>query len=463
MLEATASTFFAPLAWVEGRLQRNVRLTAQDGTWHSVEAEASAEGCELLAGLVLPGLVNAHSHAFQRAMAGMAEHRAAHGDADADDDFWSWREQMYRVALRISPEQLEAVATQLYSELLAGGSTQVCEFHYLHNDVNGMPYADSAEMALAIVRAAQHTGIGLTLLPALYMHAGFGPQALREQQRRFASTPQSVMRVAERVQSLHLPHINAGLALHSLRAVGDAALREVAGVAQANAWPIHIHISEQTQEVQACLTQHGKTPIAHLMSEVPLDARWNLVHATHATPAELQALAGTSANVVLCPSTEANLGDGVFDLPGWLRLSGAWCIGSDSHVTRSVPEELRLLEYSQRFVQRQRNVAAKHAGGRSSAAALLGAALAGGSAACGQPLAGIARGQRADFCVLNANAAALQGVPTEHLLDALLFSSPAWQNLQTWVGGRCVWTQSDGLEHPTNRFSHAMKGLWAEN
>ncbi|MEY2953420.1 MAG: hypothetical protein RLZZ401_1507, partial [Pseudomonadota bacterium] len=354
----TPPTFWTPQAWLPGGWARNVRLTvAPDGTWQQIEAgiaraQASASNGPVtcLDNPVLPGVVNAHSHAFQRAIAGLTERSSGQ-----HDDFWSWRDRMYRAALRITPAQLEAIATQLYAELLQGGYTHVCEFHYLHNDLDGQPYANPLEMSLALVRAAQAVGIGLTLLPVLYRHSGFAVQSegggLRVDQRRFASTPDSVLRIAEAVNAMALPHVNAGLALHSLRAVDPGALKEASAAAAQHGWPVHIHIAEQMQEVDDCIAHHGQRPVEWLLSHAAGDERWNLVHATHTNPQELAGIQAACASVVLCPSTEANLGDGVFDLPTHLQLKAAWSIGSDSHVTRRLGEELRLLEYSQRFAR----------------------------------------------------------------------------------------------------------------
>ena len=416
--------FFATQAWVEGRWAHDVLLEATDGFWSLVQpgcAAAARAGAEPLAGPVLPGLVNAHSHAFQRSIAGLSERRAP-----GQDDFWRWREAMYAAAGQIGPAQLEAIAASLYSELLQAGYTQVCEFHYLHQDAQGQPYAEPLAMSLALVRAAQRAGIGLTLLPTLYMRAGFTEPALRPRQRRFASTPETVLRIAESIRALAAgdPRLGAGLALHSLRAVDEGALRETAQAAKSAGLPVHIHVAEQQREVDECLQRHGRRPVEWLLENAPVDARWNLVHATHARADELQAVQGTGAAIVLCPSTEANLGDGLFDLPTWLRAKGVWSIGSDSHVTRSWTEELRLLEYGQRLLRRERNVAAAAAGQESTAAVLFEGALRGGTAAAGLPLAGRRAGQRADLGVLDANAASLAGVPGSHVLDAAVFSSP---------------------------------------
>ena len=448
--------FFAPLAWLPGGWARDVLLVAgADGAWQEVRpgcAAAERADAELLQGPVLPGVVDGHSHAFQRAIAGLTE-RAAPGR----DDFWSWRDRMYAAALRITPEQLEAIAAFLYTELLAAGYTQVCEFHYLHNDHDGRPYAEPLEMSLALVRAARRTGIGLTLLPTLYMRSGFGAPGLRDDQRRFASTPESVLRIAEAVrrEAAGDPMLTAGIALHSLRAVDESALRECAQAARDAGLPVHIHVAEQLQEVDDCVKQHGLPPIEWLQQTVQLDAHWNLVHATQASARELKALQRTGAAIVLCPSTEANLGDGVFDLPAWQAAGGTWSIGSDSHVTRSWTEELRLLEYSQRFVLRQRNVTARAARSESTAAALLQSAVAGGSAAAGMPLAGIAVGQRADFAVVDTDAPALAGVPATHLLDALVFSSPSRDMTRVVVAGRDAAVHAD-----RGAYEQAVGSLW---
>lgn len=453
------TTFFAASAWVNGAWAQNVLLTvASDGTWSRVQPgcpPSGRGGACVLAGPVLPGLVNAHSHAFQRAIAGLTERSQG-----AQDDFWSWRERMYAVALRIGPDQLEAVAAFLYQEMLQAGYTHVCEFHYLHNDTDGQPYANPLEMSLALVRAAETAGIGLTLLPTLYMRSGFGASGLNENQRRFASTPQAVLHMAETVkaQTGHPGVITAGVALHSLRAIDKTALTEIAEAARGQ-MPLHIHVAEQRREVEDCLVHYGSRPIEWLLQHAPVDAQWNLIHATQATPDELDALRSRGAAIVLCPTTEANLGDGVFDLPAWIGASGRWSIGSDSHITRSWQEELRLLEYSQRLMLRQRNVAARAALGEGSAAALFEGALEGGTAAAGLPLGGLAVGQRADFMVVDAQSPALVGIPETHVLDALVFSSPQPVFSQVFVAGRRVPAKCDTPE-VVRRMAHAMQALW---
>lgn len=456
---SAAQRFFAPRAWIGGAWVRDVVLTVDDeGLWSAIVPEAPVAdrgGALALDGPVLPGVVDAHSHAFQRAIVGLTEQAGATGD-----DFWSWRDRMYSAALRVTPRQLESIAAFLYTELLAGGYTQVCEFHYLHHAAQGAPAADPLEMSMALVRAAQRTGIGLTLLPTLYMRSGFGATGLREDQRRFASSPKSIARLVQDVQRevRGVAHVNAGVAIHSLRAADEGAIREAAAFAAGGGLPVHIHVAEQTQEVQDCLAHTGKRPIEWLLHHLAVDARWNLVHATHTVPAELQGVSERGASIVICPGTEANLGDGVFDFPGYAAAGGAWSVGSDSHVTRGWAEELRLLEYSQRLTQRRRNVAAQAAGRASSAAALFDAALAGGPAASGRPLGGLAVGQRADFLVLDARSPALLGMPPENLLDAAVFSGPGATFTQVRVAGRLVPGRSAQIDAD---YVAAMTELWS--
>ena len=454
--------YFAPMAWVYGAWAKDVLLSvAADGTWANIQAHASPDQqrhATRLNGPVLPGLVNAHSHAFQRAIAGMTERTTT-----GQDNFWSWRDRMYSAANRITPQQLEAIAALLYAELLQAGYTQVCEFHYLHNDSRGKPYADPLEMSCALVRAAQRVGIGITLLPTLYMRSGFAANGLRDDQQRFASTPESIFKLCEGIdQQFGGERVNTGLALHSLRAVGQGALQEVTAYAKAHRIPIHIHVAEQTGEVDDCITTLGQRPVEWLLSNASVDATWNLVHATHTTPAELQGIKVRGASIVLCPTTEANLGDGVFDLPSYAKLQGQWSIGSDSHVTRSWMDELRLLEYSQRFALRQRNVMAAASATPSTASALFNAALEGGSAACGLPTNGLAAGHRADFVTIDTTSPALLGIPSDYLLDAMVFSSPEARLSEVYVAGQRVVNESrvENWQGLADDFSSAMQALW---
>ncbi|MEO7057525.1 MAG: formimidoylglutamate deiminase [Caldimonas sp.] len=432
---------WAPLAWLPDGWRKHVLLrTGADGRWAEVSADVVVppEGAEVLSGSLLPGVVDAHSHAFQRAFAGAAERRES-----ASDDFWSWRDRMYGVATRISPAQLRAIAAQLYVELLRGGYTHVCEFHYLQRDTDGADYADPLVMSWALADAAADAGIGLTILPVLYERAGFDT-ALRQDQRRFRSSPASVFAAATRIAAAGRPLVDAGIAIHSLRAASEAGIHELRSLAESFAGPIHIHVAEQTAEVDDCLRATGARPVEWLSRAGVLDTRWQLVHATHAVPSEIDAVAASGAGVVLCPATEANLGDGLCDLRGWLAAGVPLTIGSDSQASRDWREELRLLEYGQRLVLRQRNVAAAPELGFASTAERLFERVLGGSAhAAGQPSWGLVAGARADALVVDADADALLGQPPVRALDALVFSSPpgAWRSVL--VAGQ--WVVRDGL------------------
>jgi formimidoylglutamate deiminase len=454
----SGALYWAPRAWVDGRWAEAVLLRAgDDGHWAEIHpGMAAPPQAEVLAGPVLPGLVDAHSHAFQRAFAGLSERRDS-----AQDDFWSWRDRMYRVALRITPEQLRAVAAMLYAELLRGGYTQVCEFHYLQHDVDGKPYADPLALSWALADAAADAGIGLTMLPVLYERAGFTQPALREDQRRFATDAQAVLALHRGLQRSGRPLLKAGVAVHSLRAAAPESIRRL--LDSLGDVPIHIHVAEQTAELDDCLQATGQRPIEWLARHAKLDARWQLVHATHSTRAEIEAVAQSGAGVVICPSTEGNLGDGLADLPGWLQAGVPLSIGSDSHVTRAWPEELRWLEYGQRLLHRQRNVSAAPADGEpATAARLFGRALRAGGTAAGFGSWGLNAGARADLLVLDTQDTCLLGLPAERTLDALVFSSPGQPFRDVMVAGH--WALRD--HRPTGggdmaaRFSSAMHALW---
>jgi formimidoylglutamate deiminase len=432
-LEAGVTWLWAPRAWLAGRWQDAVLMRiGPDGCWSQVEAGVPApESAERLPGPVLPGLVDAHSHAFQRAFAGLAEARASE-----HDDFWSWRDRMYGVALSIGADELRAVATRLYRELLAGGYTQVCEFHYLQHQLDGRPYADPLALSWALADAAGAAGIGLTLLPVLYERAGFAQPALRDDQRRFATTADSVAELARGIAAAGRPGVNAGVAVHSLRAAAPASIRRLRTLAEHIGGPVHIHAAEQTAEVDDCLAATGRRPIEWLAHEGLLDARWQLVHATHALPGEIEAVARSGAGIVICPTTEANLGDGVPDLPRWLAAGVPISIGSDSQVGRDWREELRWLDYAQRLLLRRRNVAADPVHQPSTAARLFEAALRGGGRAAGFARWGFEPGARADL--LLPDAADLDGVAPEAALDSLVFSGPARPFAAVMVAGRWV-------------------------
>lgn len=457
----TLAVFWAPQAWVQGRWQPNVCLEVDaSGQWSRIDSGITTPpaGATVLAGAVLPGMVNAHSHAFQRAFAGLAERRTSE-----TDDFWSWRDRMYGVALRVTPEQMQAIAAQLYVEMLQGGYTQVCEFHYLHHQEDGTPYADRATMAWALADAAQQAGLGFTLLPVLYERAGFTQAALRPDQRRFASTPALVASLQRDMAVAGRPLANAGVAIHSLRAASPESIRALLAEVDGADMPIHIHVAEQMQEVNDCQSHIGQRPLEWLVKQGLLDARWQLVHATHAFAVEISDVAKQGAGIVICPSTEGNLGDGLTDVAGWLNAGVPMAIGSDSHVCRQWPEELRWLEYGQRLNLQRRNVAASpahHAG--STAERLFVAAQSAGAPAAGQKTWGLEVGARADLLVLDSQAPGLLGIPALHTLDALLFAAdrPAFRDV--YVAGRHVIADGRHRDQASirARFARVMESLW---
>ena len=461
MSAAAGRAFWAPQAWIGGAWRDRVLLRADaSGHWAEVAPGIAAppEGALAIDGPVLPGLVDAHSHAFQRAMAGLAERREA-----GEDDFWSWRDRMYGVALRITPAQLRAVAAQLYVELLRGGYTQVCEFHYLQHRPDGSAYDDPLELSWALADAAADTGLGLTLLPVLYERAGFAQPALRDDQRRFATDAAAVARLAAGTRAARRPRVDAGLAIHSLRAAAPASIHALRRLAEGHDGPIHIHVAEQVAEVADCLKATGARPIEWLVRQGLLDARWQLVHATHAEPQEIEDVARSGAGVVICPATEANLGDGLTDLPRWLGEGVPIAIGSDSQVTRSWVEELRWLEYGQRLALRQRNVCADPVAQPATAARLLDAALAASAAPAGFARWGLIEGARADFLVLDGTDTCLLGVPAANRLDALVFTSPGDAIRDVYVAAQPVIAdrRHAAQQAIAARFASAMAELWS--
>jgi formimidoylglutamate deiminase len=363
---------------------------------------------------VVPGMVNLHSHAFQRALGGLTEKAG-----DGPDSFWTWRELMYRFAGKITPEQAEAIAAQLYSECLRHGYTSVCEFHYIQRDSKGAAYARPAEMAERVASAAQHAGIGITLLPVLYSYAGFGEQPLRPEQKRFRTDVEQVLRIAEALAPLRGGQLEVGAAPHSLRAAGTGQVRELAAALPPGR-PLHIHVAEQQAEVEQSLAWCGQRPVEHLLAQVDIDARWCLVHATHLLDHEVAALAASGAVAGLCPTTEANLGDGLFPLAPFIAAGGRFGIGSDSHVSHSPVEELRWLEYGQRLARQSRNVAATPAQ-RDVGQFLWQGALRGGAQASGRRVGALEAGRRADLLVLDGAHPNLEGVADEDVLGRLVF------------------------------------------
>ena len=457
-----AERAWLPSAHGEGWADAVLLRVGADGYWAEITPGVAAPAHAVtLTGPVLPGLVDAHSHAFQRAFAGLAERRES-----PDDDFWSWRERMYRVALRITPDELRDIAAWLDVELLKGGYTQVCEFHYLHHELNGAAYDDPLTMAWMLADAASDAGIALTVLPVLYERAGFAQASLQADQRRFGTDPAWVDEACRRINEARRHLVDAGVAVHSLRAASAESIAALLRRDDGGDRPIHIHVAEQQREVDECLAGTGMRPIEWLCANFALDARWQLVHATHSVASEIDAVARAGAGIVLTPGTEANLGDGLPDLDGWLGAGVPIGIGSDSQVTRAWPEELRWLEYGQRLAGRRRNVAADPERGQAATAARLWTQiLRGGAAAAGHAWWGLQVGARADAIVLDADDPALLGVPASHTLDALVFSTPTNAIRDVCVGGRWVIRDRRHADEArlASRFEAAMHALWVTN
>jgi formimidoylglutamate deiminase len=398
----------------------------------------------------VPGIANLHSHAFQRAMAGLAERQT-----NPEDSFWTWRETMYRFAARFDPDTLNAVAAQLYVEMLEAGYTSVCEFHYLHHAPDGRPYADPAAMSRALVAAARETGIRLTLLPVLYMSGGFDGRALGERQRRFGHEVDGFLALLDMLRAGEDDMLRVGCALHSLRAVPADAMRDVLAALPV-ASPIHIHIAEQLGEVQDCIALRGARPVEWLLANAAVDRHWTLVHATHLTGAEVQGIAGSGATVAICPTTEANLGDGLFPLRPYLDAGGRWGVGSDSQISVSPVEELRWLEYGQRLATRHRNIAVRvdsHSVGETLLRGVQDSAItATGNAAVGD-----------DRITLDVDAPQFAGMTRDDAIDRWIFSGNRNLVRDVEVGG--VQVVRDGRHRDRDaiaaRYRVAMRQLLA--
>lgn len=426
--------FFASSALLAEGWAQNVRLDiCAAGNLQKITVGGSAEGATRLSGPVLPGMPNLHSHAFQRAMAGLTELAG-----NPNDSFWTWRDVMYRLVERLDPEQIEVVARQLYIEMLKCGYTSVAEFHYVHHASNGQAYADPAELALRVSSAARDAGIGLTLLPVLYSHSGFGGQPPNQGQRRFINSTDSYLRLVERLRPLlaEQPAQQVGLCFHSLRAVTPEQINAVLA-ADSSDCPIHIHIAEQQKEVSDCLTWSGRRPLQWLFEHVSVDQRWCLVHATHANAGEIRSMASSGSVAGLCITTEANLGDGIFPAVDYLAQGGRLGIGSDSHISVSVAEELRWLEYGQRLRDQKRNRLYRSDQpmiGRS----LFDAAVSGGAQALGQPVGVLEVGKRADLLVLDGNDPYIATAEGDGILNRWLFAGGDRQVRDVFVAGRQV-------------------------
>ncbi|MGF6312269.1 formimidoylglutamate deiminase [Bradyrhizobium sp. i1.8.4] len=407
----------------------DVQVVVTDGTIASVISGIAPAAGDERHQLAVPGLASLHSHAFQRGMAGLAELRG-----DTTDTFWTWRETMYRFALTMTPDDVAAVATLLYVEMLERGFTRVGEFHYLHHDRDGSPYANPAEMAVRIAEASDASGIGLTLLPSFYAHGTFGGAAPHAGQRRFiCSVDQfAALMAASREAIRKLSSANIGIAPHSLRAVAPDELAALIPLAGAD--PIHIHAAEQAREVEDCMAWSRRRPVEWLLENAPIDQRWCLIHATHMTEQEVDALARSGAVAGLCPVTEASLGDGIFSAREFLAAGGRFGIGTDSNVLVGVADELRQLEYGQRLKHRERNVLSGRPGA-STGRALFDHAFAGGARALAQTQVGLAPGALADIVTLDTAHPSLAGRSGDAVLDGWLFAAGGDAIDCVWAGG----------------------------
>ncbi|HNP64247.1 MAG TPA: formimidoylglutamate deiminase [Woeseiaceae bacterium] len=441
------TTVFAKKVLLASGWEDDVRLSVRDGRIAAIETAADASAEDIEVGFVIPGLCNAHSHAFQRALAGHTEQRSPAGR----DNFWTWRERMYALAGSVDADALTAIARQVYSEMLTSGYTTVAEFHYLHRDPLNPDDVDT--MFAAISKAASESGIRLTYVPVHYERAGFDKPLPDKHQRSFAQTIDEFLAHHARALASAGPTTKVGIGAHSLRAVSAESLQTIARIAESGPTPMHLHIAEQQAEVDQCLAAYGRRPVEWLLENFELRGNWCLVHATHINSEEIAALAATNAVVALCPSTEANLGDGLFPLHEYLKQDGRIAIGSDSHVSINPFEELRWLEYGQRLVTQTRNVASlrdSHVGSE-----LFLRALDGGAAACGQANGRIEVGAAADFVVLSDEDPMFTGHDDDTRLDALVFSGFPLPVERVMVNGRWCVVDATHVQRDTARKAYA--------
>ena len=452
----TRYNYFCKQAFLNSDWAKDVCIEVAGGLITAITENSSSENCEILSGPTLPTIANLHSHAFQYLMAGMSEI-----GIDASDSFWGWRDIMYKLVARLSPDDIATIARQLYIQMLKAGFTQVGEFHYLHKDSLGKPYANTTETADQLILAAEQSGIGLTLLPVLYSYSNFGAVPPTNLQAPFINTTDNYLSLLAACETkladarLH----NFGICFHSLRAVDKNQIQRVLNATEPGL-PIHIHIAEQKREVNDCLAYTGKRPVEWLTDEIGLSSNWCLIHATHVNSTELQAIAKNQTTIGLCPSTEANLGDGIFPATHFIAQNGHWGIGSDSHVTLSIPQELRSLEYSQRLRDQQRNrlYCGKH---RSVADYLFHHAHSGGNRALGVNC-GLAVGQRADFMVLDASHPFIGASKTIDILNRWVFACNGNVIKDVFVAGEPVIQnfQHSLQSESQNDFANLMKRIF---
>ena len=407
-------------------------------------------------GFVVPGISNLHSHAHQRAMAGLAETAGS-----SEDSFWTWRKTMYQFLDAMQPQHLHAIASQLYIEMLAAGYTRVAEFQYLHHQQDGSHYDDIGEMSLQTLSAAHEVGLGITSLPVHYQFGGFAEQPVGEQQRRFYNDPESFLKIVESLDAAcrDMPNASIGIAGHSLRATNVQSFSQILANLEGDSIPIHMHIAEQAKEIDDCLEWSGLRPVDYCLSNFDVNENWCLIHATHMTDAETLALANSGAVVGLCPTTEANLGDGLFNAKIYLDAGGKLGIGSDSHISISPVEELRWMEYAQRLQSQSRN---RLSGGPNSSTGrtLFDIATAGGAQACGHASGVLEIGKRADLVVLDPENPLLVGRQGDEILDSWIFSGNRNSVKHVYVGGQHV--IKDGRHQAQQRVSEQFKRTLSE-
>jgi len=428
-----SSSALLPQGWAESveiRLddEGNIAQVATDVTYSDGERAA----------VLVPGIANVHSHAHQRAMAGLGE-RAGQTAEGAKDSFWTWRKVMYHYLERIQPEHLFHICTQLYLEMLKAGYTCVGEFQYLHHAIDGTPYANRAEMSLQCMNAAATVGLGFTALPVLYRYGGFGAAEPLASQKRFLNDSDDFVKIVDSLQAASKTDANTsvGIAPHSLRAISRSLLKDVINSCDDTLAAIHLHIAEQTREVDDCLAWSQQRPVDWLFDHFEVDHHWCLIHATHMSAEETAKMAKSGCIAGLCPTTEANLGDGFFNAVEYFNANGCWAIGSDSHISIDPIEELRWLEYGQRLATRNRNVLVSTQQ-RNTGRNLLDGALAGGAQACGRKIGRIESGYRGDFILLDDQHPRLYGRAEDDLIDSWIFSGNANLVSSVYVGGEKV-------------------------
>ncbi|MDX1349028.1 MAG: formimidoylglutamate deiminase [Putridiphycobacter sp.] len=383
----------------------------------------------------IPGFQNAHSHAFQYAMAGLTEKH----EVGTTDDFWSWREAMYQLALSVSPDDLEAIATMLYAEMLRHGYTRVAEFHYVHHQPNGRKYGNLSEMGERLVKAAQTVGIGITLVPIFYQKGGFGKPATEGQKRFISADIESYLKLLEASKKSTDLYENANIAIgiHSMRGVDPLIIKQIAAEGPQDL-PFHIHISEQLKEIEDAIQYLGKRPVEWMLNEVDLSDRFHLVHATHLVDSETEGLARSGANVVLCPSTEGNLGDGIFPLKKFQNYGGRWSIGTDSHIGLNPFEELRILDYGQRLTSHQRNTFNSNTEGNSGKFAIEQTLVAGRKAMGNYNNQYFKVGEKLNAVLIDANHPLIATASEEHILNTIVYASDVSMQYGTISNGQLI-------------------------